>query len=271
MPEQLTRAKMPIGGFPGPSNASHFLHFGLQPLEGRLDSEAIATHLNRVCGVRASAIYAEYFKRREAALTDIDAKCGKLECDGRLFIGLSSASLFETSISMDPTYGVPVIHGEACKGLARRAGKSLLSNALFKAMFGTADKDHGVGMVRFHDALWVPDSAPAAYTSVLKWVHRASMIELYGPGVLDQIEGTAYPFVREIVNPHHPDFAKSGHKATVFDDPIPVPMIAAHGKFLFAVQGVRLWRDHAWALLEAGLLDEGIGARTPEYGRFKAP
>lgn len=269
MPDvSVSRARWPAAG--GASNAAQVLFQGMEvlPAEG-LSSESAPRFLNRVCAVPASSIYRRYFDRRKRTLARLNCEFLSLEVDGRLFIGMSTASLFETGITLDSTYGVPVIAGQACKGLARRAGKALLPDPLFMAMFGTPDDQHGVGMVHFFDALWEPGSAPPRHATVLKWVYpEALRWQLGRDELIPTIDGGQYPLVREIVNPHHPDFATGEHRATPFDAPKPVPLIATHGRFLFAVRGVPLWRRHAADLLKAALQTEGIGARTPEYGRF---
>ena len=78
------------------------------------------------------------------------------------------------------------------------------------------------------------------------------------------------PLVREVVTPHHKEFLdrKGEIPATPFDGPTPVPQIAAHGEFLFAVQGPEFWADHAMDILRLALEMDGVGGRAPEYGQI---
>ena len=72
-----------------------------------------------------------------------------------------------------------------------------------------------------------------------------------------------------MVTPHHPGFLNRESEATAtrFDAPTPVPQLAAHGKFLIAVEGEALWANHALDILSLALEMDGLGARTPEYGQ----
>lgn len=219
----------------------------------RADSQSTTEHFDRICRVRIGDAYRRAYARWEQAWKAAGAQHVELAFSNRLLIGLSNPSLWESGITLNPTYGTPVIPGSACKGLARHFAESHLhvgSNAqgltreLSDALFGKAD---GAGEVCFQDAWWVPDSAP----------------ELYGKD---------RPFVREVVTPHHKDFLDSAgaKQATPFDSPVPVPQIAAHGRFLFVVTGAALWAQHALDILRVALSMEGIGARTPEYGRAQS-
>ena len=248
------------------SNPSQYLYF--QRLE-KTGSKEYATHFSKVCEIPAPDIYRAAFDRWKGSLPAqyVGTKC--MEADIRVFIGLSDPSLYETTISLMLPYGVPYLPGSACKGLARRvalavcgAGKSLMP-ATLNALFGDSN-ENGVGCVIFHDAWWVPASA------------RVPQADGFGGNAPDAMKKNL-PLVREVVTPHHKDFMdgkldKEGSRmpATPFDNPVPVPQIAAHGKFLFAVEGGAAWTALAMHLLTLGLAGEGIGARTPEYGTFGA-
>jgi CRISPR type III-B/RAMP module RAMP protein Cmr6 len=219
----------------------------------KASSEATTEHFNRICQIRVGDAYRRAYARWEQLWSGAGAQCEKLAFSNRLLIGLSNPSLWESSITLNPTYGTPVIPGSACKGLARHFAesylhllnnKSGLTRKLSDALFGRADD---AGEVCFQDAWWVPDSAP-------------------------ELDGKDRPFVREVVTPHHKDFLdrSGGVEATPFDSPVPIPQIAAHGRFLFVVTGSALWAAHALDILRLALLMEGIGARTPEYGRAES-
>lgn len=74
---------------------------------------------------------------------------------------------------------------------------------------------------------------------------------------------------------HHGDYyqALPGAPApppTDFDEPTPVPFLTTRGTFVGALEGPARWREVACQLLEAGLRDLGIGAKTASgYGRMK--
>ena len=221
----------------------------------KADSERTATHFDCVCEIAAGPLYKRAFERWkqlwEQAEAAGDARTMPLPVTQRLLIGLSNSALWETSITMNPTYGVPILPGSALKGLARHFAESHLCPpdaddlswpAVYKALFGHAGDS---GAVEFHDAWWVSESAPQAY-------------------------GKDRPFVREVVTPHHKAFLdkRGGVPATPFDNPTPIPQLATHGEFLVVAAGSPVWAAHALDILRLALEVEGIGARTPEYGRM---
>lgn len=229
--------------------------------------EHIAEHFNALCALPATTAYRHAFARWQRTLGAMGAVLLQATIDIRLLIGLTQPSLWETNLYLNPLYGTPWIPGSSGKGslrhfierylIAAEGDEQALSQGyvtpeVFNYLFGSVN---GAGLVVVHDAWWLPDSAPAAAGR-----HR----------------GEAYPLVRETVTPHHPDFLGSaGQKpATPFDSPQPVPQLAAHGAFLFAIAPRRpedkLWAQYAAEYLKHALRIEGIGARTPEYGRATA-
>jgi CRISPR-associated protein Cmr6 len=233
------------------ANPSQMLHFGLRGWAGTagLKSTDKAPHLGRVAQVPAPPAYRLAYARWERGLETARASCAPLKADTRVFIGMSEAGMFETGITLQLPYGVPVIPGSACKGLARRVARAVegtLPESGVEILFGDTG-GAGQGHVIFHDAWWVADSAPGRQRD------RA--------------------LVREVVTPHHKDFldSRGRNAATPFDSPEPIPQLAAHGAFLFAIEGPQAWAALGLELLRIGLRHEGIGARTPEYGTFTNP
>lgn len=169
----------------------------------------------------------------------------------RLFLGLGERTSYalETAVSLDPTYGLPMIPGSTLKGIARAVARSRLPelteleaedlNFLIAALFGRPGKDEGC--LRFLPAWWDPDSAKS-------------------------------PLVPEVVTPHHQDYyAGKESYPTGRDSPVPAPQLAVRGAFWFAVEGVSPWREHGASLLKIGLSDPkfGVGAASHAgYGLF---
>lgn len=215
-------------------------------------SEHSASHFNDVCNTAQAkeSLYPKAYERwKQLWQTAQEAETAsqrELTFLHRALINLAQPSLWESSISFNTNYGTPVIPGSACKGLARHFAVSQLdiSEDHLNGLFESKNPNQ---KVQFMDAWWVPGSAPGTYKD--------------------------RPWVREIVTPHHPDFMNTQGKkpATPFDSPKPSPQIALHGKFLFVVQGPKLWADYALNILQVALETEGIGARTPEYGCIQKP
>lgn len=238
----------PLPSLPQGTNAIHRLFLGYGSTDA--NSENSAKHFNDICNTAqpSAGIYRKAYARWEA-LWDNEQKRGlassrKHTFSNRILINLAQPSLWESNTSFNSTYGTPVFPGSACKGLAKHFAQSHLDIAPdhIEALFENSSCEK---KVQFMDAWWVPDSAPG--------------------------KDRDRPWVREIVTPHHPDFmnTKGATPATPFDSPKPSPQIATHGKFLFVISGPKLWADYAMNILQVALENEGIGARTPEYGCIK--
>lgn len=175
----------------------------------------------------------------------------------RLFLGLGERTGYtlETAVTLDSTYGLPMIPGSTLKGIARAVARSRLHELterrkstpdddqlrqqaedldfLIAALFGHPGKDEGC--LRFLPAWWdPPDSAKS-------------------------------PLVPEVVTPHHQDYyAGQQSYPTGRDSPIPAPQLAVQGAFWFVIEGVSPWREHGASLLKIGLSDPkfGVGAAS---------
>ena len=213
--------------------------------------EAFQKQVGKVAGLRPSPVYQAAYTRWESIVSEtpeIAPWAGRL--DGRLFIGLGGPSVIETAITLSRAYGIPIIPGSAQKGLARAYGAAVgLDEPQLAILFGRGDAvgDTGSGgtesgYVVFHDAWWLPESAPT-------------------------------PLTPEIVTVHHDGYYESNGRsaATDFDSPVPNAQIAARGGFLFAAEcGAPAWSEFAIDLLSRALMAWGIGGKTAAgYGRFE--
>jgi CRISPR-associated protein Cmr6 len=208
------------------------------------DSKNIGPHFDGICKIPSSDLYTKAYERWNLLWRENAAK--PLTLAHRMLIGLSNPSLWETSITLNPVYGTPFIPGNAVKGLARRFARNTLlgpeiDEDVLNVVFGDT---FGIALVRFHDAWWVPNSAPGSDKN--------------------------RPLVREIVTPHHQQFmaTKGVTPATPFDSPVPVPQLATHGTYLFVLEGSPLFVELAFDILKRAATEEGFGARTPEYGHI---
>lgn len=207
--------------------------------------DEIAAFLERVASQTAPPVYQRAY-RRWLAMTSDPACCQRWigRVDGRLFVGLGEAHVLETNLTFSRPYGMPMIPGSTLKGLAHaQARRGALAAEAVAVLFGrqTGQPDENdAGYLIFHDAWWVPESAPT-------------------------------PLAREVVTVHHPDYyGREGRvDATDFDSPNPNAQLAARGAFLFVVEGVGGWATLGLALLRAALVHEGIGGKTAAgYGYF---
>lgn len=201
------------------------------------------------------SLYKVAFKRWQKMMEHSQAKrtcCWwRGQITQRLFLGLGERTTYtlETAVTLDPTYGLPMIPGSTLKGIARAVARSRLAELtgceaedlkfLIAALFGRPGKDEGC--LRFLPAWWDPDSATS-------------------------------PLVPEVITPHHQDYyAGKESYPTGRDSPIPTPQLAVRGAFWFAVEGVSPWCEHGATLLKIGLSDPkfGVGAASHAgYGLF---
>lgn len=205
----------------------------------------LAEFIQRIASRPVPGIYRPAYERWRALVADTTrfaCWCGQVE--GRLFLGLGGAHVLETNLTLSRTYGVPLIPGSSLKGLGRAyASACRMDQVTYEVLFGKvgeAPDQNDAGYLIFHDAWWIPDSAPT-------------------------------PFTREVVTVHHPQYysTQGSEAATDFDSPNPNVQLAARGSFLFAVEGVEYWAKLGLDLLKTALQQQGIGGKTAAgYGYF---
>lgn len=183
-----------------------------------------------------------------------------LELRGRLAVGLGIANPLEVGIHLHPVYGLPMIPGSALKGVCAHHCHRVwgAKDPAFQKdadhhrwLFGTTEQ---AGAITFLDAWWTP--------------------------------GINGPLVHEVITPHHQKWQDGGDvPPTDFDSPIPVPFLAASGKFLMALEysGPKpadkaeadqcgAWVKLAWNLLRETLTESGVGGKTTSgFGIFAPP
>lgn len=230
--------------------------FAVYDQETEAGREAKTAHLKRVCAIPAGDFYQRAYGRWQTATAN-PARFRQLELQllTRLFIGLTGGGMLETGCAISHSYGTPYIPGSSVKGVVRAhvRGSQFAQAypAVIDELFGVDAKPDGAhplglsGLVSFHDAWWVPDSAPEPETN--------------------------RPLVEEVVTTHHLDYygREGAVPASDTDSPIPNAQIAVQGRFLFVLEGPPAWLDLAARMLTAALSNQGIGAKTRTgYGLF---
>ena len=225
------------------------LQRGLAEYHGDADNKRKAQHVARVCRSTAGDFYRRAFARWERATADpMRFRSVNLAIETRLFIGLTGGGLLETGCVIGHSHGMPSIPGSSVKGVVQAHARERLDTADGRAardeLFGAPaaeERPAGLsGLIVFHDAWWVPDSAES-------------------------------PLVPEIVTTHHPDYygQDGATPATDFDSPVPNAQIAVRGAFRFVMEGPVGWLPLTEEMLISALSGRGAGARTRAgYGRF---
>lgn len=231
-----------------------------QGREGDAGVGAKGEHIRSLANHPVPPGYAAAFARWHADLVgDVRAHVAEAEAEGRIAIGLGAKGVIEAGLTLDYTWGTPVLPGSALKGLAARVADRLVveddwrksvggrPGASYAAMFGTTDQ---AGLVRFLDAWWDPTGT-------------------------DRL-----PIDLDTMTVHHPDYYQQppgGQRPpSDTDSPTPVAFATTQGRFLVAVEAntadpadAAPWIDAAFELLKLGLDELGIGAKTNAgYGRM---
>jgi len=177
---------------------------------------------------------------------------GIFKTDGRMVIGLGGENVLETGLSLQHTYGTPLIPGFALKGLAAHYcdhawgavdPKFKLGGIYHETIFGTSvDSGH----IIFHDAWITPDS----------------------------LVGSLKP---DVMTPHHTEYYsnKDGAAPSDFDDPTPITFLSIAGSFHIVIscdvqnEDGEKWIELAFKILTKALEEWGIGGKTNSgYGRM---
>lgn len=219
------------------------------------DVGLLREHLDALAGRSVPAGYEAAVAAREAALRawsgTIDGAVTRVfeaRAEGRVVVGLGAASLVETNIALQRTWGVPYIPGSALKGLAsstahrsgdvdwQRAESGRPGGKHAQVLFGDTTT---AGVVTFHDAWWVPTG------------ERKLPLDL------------------DVMTVHHADYYMKGAVPADWDSPNPVAFVTSRGTYLVVLTGPAAWVELAFRWLELGLARDGIGAKTHAgYGRM---
>jgi len=205
-------------------------------------------------------LYTAAFERWNESLED--HVVARYTTRGRLIIGLGRETVLESGVTLQHTYGVPVLPGTGLKGLCSHYCHTVWGadderykegGSLHQVMFGTMEQ---AGMVTFADG----------------WMDPASLRA--GSGLL-----------RDVTTPHHREWSKEiGEKVlnvksppSDTDDPVPVSWLSVSGAFWIAYKVDVATEDPqraAFVELVGGLVEQalgtwGVGGKTSAgYGRM---
>lgn len=253
--------------------------------DGKVPDAIRAQWLADLAAIPTSPDYIDYFRRWKMSFHEPADRVFELELAHRMLVGHGNTSATEVGLTVHHTWGVPVIPGSALKGLVahyvdavyggeeetRIAYRGVVWSSnkkriqrgpgvIYREMFGAPDADEdeamrerglaagaSAGVVTFHDALYVPDSAPQGkpFAADVLTVHQKTYYEQKGP-----------------------DWPND------YDKPIPVAFLTVRPrvKMLLALSGPADWTALAEQLLRDALDKWGVGGKTSVgYGRLLAP
>lgn len=222
------------------------------------EKSAIRDLIKSAASIHIPVGYSTALQRREDALRQLDGGVQggithllEAKTRGRLVVGLGTESLRETNLTLEHTWGVPVIPGSALKGVAAHAAhlhggpewkqgnEDQPGGEHHEVLFGNTEY---AGYVTFHDAWWIPGR-----------------------------NDSHLPLDLDIMTVHHSDYYGGDNAAPAdWDDPNPVAFMTTRGTFLVALSGPDAWVARAAEWLTLALEHHGIGGKTRAgYGRMK--
>lgn len=177
---------------------------------------------------------------------------GIFKTDGHMVIGLGSENVLETGLSLQHTYGTPLIPGSALKGLASH---------YCDHVWGASDPRFNVG-ADYHETIFGTSEDSGHIIFYDAWIAPESLVD---------------SLKQDVMTPHHSDYysKKDDTAPTDFDDPIPITFLSVVGSFHISVScdvqnsdGER-WTKLAFKILTEALREWGIGGKTNAgYGRL---
>jgi CRISPR-associated protein Cmr6 len=225
--------------------------------------------------------YAQAYARWRESLRSPDVRCFTVKALSRVLVGHGTSAATGVGLTLQHTWGVPVLPGSALKGLTAHYMEAVYGaderekaperkpfrgltwkdhrpvgapGSLFRRLFGMPDLEASQekaqrGEVLFHDALWVPASQG----------------------------GSQAMLVRDVLTVHQRRYYESGGQEwpVDFDDPNPVSFltVAPGGRFLVALEarGAPHLLERAERYVMEALAEWGLGGKTVAgYGRFAA-
>lgn len=202
----------------------------------------------------------------------------------RCIVGLGNKGAREVGIRLHHLYGCPIIPGSALKGLARARALT--------AIFDTAARDQikprkeGQGkLARLAEEIEEyaykadqPHYLDRQRAEVEQFRHLFGTQGNAGQAIFYDALPESLTLELDIMNPHYPDYynnkGQGNHPPADYDSPTPVNFLTVGkaSRFLFGVaarNGDKAVAEQAWSLLQRGLEQMGIGAKTTSgYGLF---
>lgn len=208
-------------------------------------SGALTRLVNEVSNMAEPTAYRLFFNRWLAVLAQIGVRPRLVKINSRLAVGLGRDSVIETGVTLQHTYGVPILPGSGLKGLAASYAHQHLADTVWRkgspahiTLFGSQETS---GCVTFFDALPVPGQSN---------------------------------LLPDVIAVHHPAYYRGEKKPPAdWDSPIPIPFLTVTGTFLIALQPSPEsigWEEVAYGILQMSLAEMGAGAKTSSgYGRMR--
>jgi CRISPR-associated protein Cmr6 len=251
----------------------------------KIDEQARGLWLQALEDARLPDDYTWAYERWERALVNDAETVWAFGClDSRLLVGHGNATPADVGLTVQRTWGTPLIPGSALKGLlahyvpVRYGPDTAAPDALERMPYRGVRWDErrpvaGPGSV-FRALFGAPDVGENERGSQGALVFQDAWILPAGLG-----RTPVTPFAQDVLTVHQRGYygqnAGEGAGPRVwpndYESPVPVSFLGVRPgvEFLFAISGDREWATFAMALLKAALANWGVGGKTTSgYGRF---
>ena len=254
----------------GGSNASLLMSHYLKKLDDQSASRIELFTAMKGAAVKVNPLYSRAFMRRQNILKDI-ATPKYFKTSRPLVAGLGNSNVLETGLSLNPTYGLPMIPASTIKGITAHYCATVLGseNEDYK---GPVLDDNGRAIIE----------AGKIYAALFGKIYpkeeqEAGFLRFYDAWITPKT--SSKPFIDDVMTPHHSEYYV-GRKnlPTDFDDPTPVRFLAVEGEFEFWIscedsdeKQREGWIKFAFDLLTEALKNYGIGGKLQAgYGKMES-
>lgn len=247
-----------------------------------------------------SDVYSAAFQRHRASVSGDAFERREATAITRVLAGHWIHSVVDMGIKLHHTYGIPYLPGSSLKGIARHytlrhlagySGENEKQYPIPEAYNGP-EKGYSEGQCTYlpgpalapdEVARLKPEEAYLQYTAFDVLFGRQDfrgIVTFHDAWMIP--EKDAYPFLQDVITPHHQDYysgktfeTQAGGSDRLppadWDEPIPVPLVTVRpgAMFLVVIEGPKKWRQLAADILRSALEEEGVGAKTNAgYGRL---
>lgn len=252
--------------------------------DGQLDE-----WLEGVAGIAVNVDYARAFEHWKRSFADGRSRLAEMVLASRLLIGHGNSSATDVGLTLQRTWGVPMIPGSALKGLLAHYVDTLYG----PEVAGRAPNDAGLSdeekeRARFQGVTWKERSIEFGPGEVYRALFGSPDAEgENGFGRTDAVRGAVVfhdalyipdsgaedkPLATDVLTVHQKVYYDhTGQNApSDYDSPNPVRFLTVRPgtKFLIALSGPADWTEFAVGLLKEALSEWGVGGKTSlGYGR----
>ena len=257
------------------SNAALLMARYVKNLDDKQNSKLELFDAMRNAAKNAYDLYLMAFENRRRALKAI-ASSKIFQTVDPLIAGLGNSNVLETGLSLNPTYGLPMLPASSIKGVTAH---------YCSKVFGSSDPDYKAPM--FDDRGQVIEPAGKIYSALFGKIYpqeeqEAGYLRFYDAWIIPPRtqKKMELVFVDDVMTPHNTSYYSSKDKnkrPSEFEEPKPVRFLNIRGDFEFWISCLdddpeqrKQWTEFAFNITREALESFGIGGKlNAGYGKMK--